>query len=167
MVYSSSLMEANFFTIAQRREFAVRAIEEANRLATIQQLSTVGRWGGGGDMQPCVPGSCTRCLDHDRAIARGPTCLFLPTFPWTPYLPDSLSPAVPHATPQAIERKDDFLSTMSHELRTPLNGIIGLRWAHAGCWPLNSAHCLPPAVTPAPAPAPWGSLLASPTSRRT
>ncbi|GLI63472.1 hypothetical protein VaNZ11_006446, partial [Volvox africanus] len=40
MVYSSSLMEANFFTIAQRREFAVRAIEEANRLATIQQLST-------------------------------------------------------------------------------------------------------------------------------
>ena len=27
---------------------------------------------------------------------------------------------------QAIERKDDFLSTMSHELRTPLNGIIGL-----------------------------------------
>jgi len=66
MVYSSSLMEANFLSIAQRREFAVKAVEEANRLQTIQQLSN------------------------------------------------------------AIERKDDFLSTMSHELRTPLNGIIGL-----------------------------------------
>ncbi|GAX78845.1 hypothetical protein CEUSTIGMA_g6283.t1 [Chlamydomonas eustigma] len=66
MVYSSSLMEANFFTIAQRREYMLKAVEEANRLQTIQQLSN------------------------------------------------------------AIERKDDFLSTMSHELRTPLNGIIGL-----------------------------------------
>lgn len=53
-VYSSSLMEANFLSIAQRREFAVKAVEEAQRLQTIQQLSN------------------------------------------------------------AIERKDDFLSTMSH-----------------------------------------------------
>ena len=39
--------------------------------------------------------------------------------------PSSL-PAPPCPPLQAIERKDDFLSTMSHELRTPLNGIIGL-----------------------------------------
>ncbi|KAG2440769.1 hypothetical protein HXX76_003625 [Chlamydomonas incerta] len=38
MVYSSSLMEANFFT-THWRELTLRAIEEANRLATIQQLS--------------------------------------------------------------------------------------------------------------------------------
>ena len=43
MVYSSSLMEANFLTIAQRREFMVKAVEEANRLHTIQQLSNVSR----------------------------------------------------------------------------------------------------------------------------
>ena len=42
MVYSSSLMEANFFTIAQRREYMLKAVEEANRLQTIQQLSNVG-----------------------------------------------------------------------------------------------------------------------------
>ena len=41
MVYSSSLMEANFFTIAQRREYMLKAVEEANRLQTIQQLSNV------------------------------------------------------------------------------------------------------------------------------
>ncbi|KAG1665331.1 hypothetical protein FOA52_011744 [Chlamydomonas sp. UWO 241] len=39
MVYSSSLMEANFFTIAQRRESVIKAVEEAHRLRTIEQLS--------------------------------------------------------------------------------------------------------------------------------
>ncbi|GAX79210.1 hypothetical protein CEUSTIGMA_g6650.t1 [Chlamydomonas eustigma] len=39
MVYSSSLMEANFLTIAQRREYMFKAVEEANRVHTIEQLS--------------------------------------------------------------------------------------------------------------------------------
>lgn len=74
MVYSSSLMEANFFTIAQRREFAVRAIEEANRLATIQQLSTVR----GGVYQQCKLKHMAGCAGTGCGLSRRPTA-------WTPY----------------------------------------------------------------------------------
>lgn len=41
MVYSSSLLEANFFTVAQRQE-QIKMAEEAKRLLTIQQLNQVG-----------------------------------------------------------------------------------------------------------------------------
>jgi hypothetical protein len=40
MVYSSSLLEANFFTVAQRQE-QIKMAEEAKRLLTIQQLNQV------------------------------------------------------------------------------------------------------------------------------
>lgn len=40
MVYSSSLMEANFFTIAQRKDFA-KAAEAAKRIQEIEQLNLV------------------------------------------------------------------------------------------------------------------------------
>lgn len=39
MVYSSSLMETNFFVV-QRRESVMRAVEEANKIKTIRELST-------------------------------------------------------------------------------------------------------------------------------
>ena len=40
MVFSSSLMEANFFTIAQRRE-AEKEMEAEKRLQEIEQLNQV------------------------------------------------------------------------------------------------------------------------------
>ena len=48
MVYSSSLMETNFF-VARRREFVLRAVEEASKIKTIQQLNKVRRVGRGGE----------------------------------------------------------------------------------------------------------------------
>jgi len=40
MVYSSSLMEANFFTIAQKKDIA-KAAEAAKRIEEIDQLNQV------------------------------------------------------------------------------------------------------------------------------
>ena len=45
MVYSSSLMEANFFTIAQRREVD-KEIEAENRRKEIEQLNMVSPYEG-------------------------------------------------------------------------------------------------------------------------
>ncbi len=40
MVYSSSLMETNFFVVL-RREYVARAVEEASKIKTTQELSSV------------------------------------------------------------------------------------------------------------------------------
>jgi hypothetical protein len=55
-------MEANFLSIAQRREFAVKAVEEANRLQTIQQLSNVGA---------CVGYAMLACLGENAQLING------------------------------------------------------------------------------------------------
>ena len=41
MVFSSSLMEASFFTIAQRKEL-FKVVEEEERLTQIEELNKVG-----------------------------------------------------------------------------------------------------------------------------
>ena len=64
MVYSSSLMETNFFTMAQTQA-RFKAAEEAKRLQTIQQLNKVcGCCGGGGvggraSLEVCVCGGAS------------------------------------------------------------------------------------------------------------
>ena len=141
MVYSSSLMETNFFTMAQTQA-RFKAAEEAKRLQTIQQLNKVcgccgGGWGGGGCLTQGGGGGWGGLINPSRelllVLMRGfNPCrnTDLPVHRILPVKSISCRPCCPPrhflSPSQDIARKDDFLSTMSHELRTPLNGIIGL-----------------------------------------